>query len=79
MSWPDPAEFDQPMTPAQLWERKEQIGKLSPARVMAAYLKAHAECKTNGEELPPAKAIQELVATWHCMWKRRRNKWWTSR
>jgi hypothetical protein len=45
---------------------------LSEYSVRDAYREAHERCKMNGDSLPRASAIQELVTAWKQLWEWRR-------
>jgi hypothetical protein len=66
---PDPAEFDRPLTEAELKERVRRLSMLSPHHVEDAYRQAHEACRMEGDRLPRASAVQELVATWKVLQK----------
>ena len=62
---PDPSEFDKPLTTDELADLARRLSLLSPYDVQQAYRRAHQKCCMQGELLPRAAAIQELVAaTW---------------
>ncbi len=73
---PDPSEFDRPLSVDQVHELHRTLALLSPHHVTDAYRKAHDACRMemDGERLPRAAAIQELVTAWKVLraWKRRR-------
>ena len=73
---PDPSEFDWPLSVDQVHELHRTLALLSPHHVTDAYRKAHDACRMemDGERLPRAAAIQELVTAWKVLraWKRRR-------
>ena len=71
---PSPEEFDRPLTAAELKEKEHRLSLLSPSGVAQAYRDAYEECRMDGDRLPRASAVQELVATWKLMWKWRRNR-----
>jgi hypothetical protein len=61
---PDPVEFDRPLTEAELKERVRQLSMLSIHHVADAYRRAYEACRMEGDRLPRASAVQELVAAW---------------
>jgi len=61
---PDPAEFDRPLNRAELAERQRRLAMLSPHHVADAYRQAHEACRMEGERLPKASAVQEMVTAW---------------
>jgi hypothetical protein len=61
---PSPEEFDRPLTPLELEERRRRLSLLSPHHVANAYRQAHEACRMEGDRLPRASAVQELVAAW---------------
>ncbi|MDQ2946425.1 MAG: hypothetical protein M3Y27_10865 [Acidobacteriota bacterium] len=71
---PDPSEFDKPLTAAELKELHRRMSLLSPHHVQEAYRRALSDCQMEGDVLPRASAVQELVTAWKLMraWKRRR-------
>lgn len=69
---PAPEEFDRPLTAAELAERRRRLSRLSPHHVADAYRQAYEACRMDGERLPRASAVQEMVAAWKLLWKWRR-------
>ena len=69
---PDPAEFDRPLNRAELAERHRRLSMLSPHHVADAYRQAHEACRMDGDGLPRASAVQEMVAAWQLLWGWRR-------
>jgi hypothetical protein len=70
-SRPDPAEFDKPLTKEDLARRRD-LSMLSEHSVRDAYRLAWERCKMQGESLPRASAIQELVTARKLLWSWRR-------
>jgi hypothetical protein len=58
-----------PYTKQELEEIARQYSMLSRDRVEHYYREKHDETTMIGERLPPARAIQELVALWKLLWK----------
>jgi hypothetical protein len=69
---PDPAEFDRPLNRAELAELQRRLSMLSPHQVADAYRKAHEACRMDGDRVPRASAVQELVSAWKLFWQWRR-------
>ena len=71
---PDSSEFDRPLTATELKELHRRMSLLSPHHVQEAYRRALSDCQMDGDVLPRASALQELVTAWKLMraWKRRR-------
>ena len=71
---PDPSEFDHPLGPDQVKELHRKLSMLSPSHVRDAYDRAYQACKMDGDVLPRAAAVQELVVSWKILraWRRRR-------
>jgi hypothetical protein len=69
---PDPVEYDRPLTEPELKDRTHQLSMLSPHHVADAYRRAYEACRMDGERLPRASSVQELVAAWKLLWKWRR-------
>ena len=69
---PDPVEYDRPLTEPELKDRMHQLSMLSPHHVADAYRRAYEACRMDGERLPRASSVQELVAAWKLLWKWRR-------
>lgn len=69
---PDPAEFDEATTAAELEEHRRKLSLLSPQHVADTYRRAHEACRMDGDQVPRASAIQELVTAWKLMWGWRR-------
>jgi len=70
---PDSAEYNKPLTRDQLAQLTRRLAVLSPYDVAKAYRDAYVRCAMNGDLLPPAAAVQELVTAWKLMrqWKLR--------
>jgi len=47
---------------------------LSRYHVIKAYREAHERCRMNGEVVPHAKAVQELVTAWRVLRDSRRSR-----
>jgi hypothetical protein len=71
---PAPEEFDRPLSKEELAQRERQLSMLSPSSVAEVYRQAHHACRMEGDALPNASAVQELVSAWKLMWKWRRNR-----
>jgi hypothetical protein len=71
---PDPAEFDRPLTKEELLRREHQLAMLSLPHVVDAYRQAHEACRMDGDRIPRATAVQELVTTWKLLWRWRRRR-----
>ena len=69
---PDPAEQERPLTREEIAERRRKLSMLSEYSVRDAYRQAYERCKMNGDSLPRASAIQELVTVWKQLWDWRR-------
>ena len=69
---PDPAEFDRPLNRAELAERRRRLAMLSPHHVAEAYRQAYEACRMEGDRVPRASAVQELVSAWKLLWGQRR-------
>jgi hypothetical protein len=61
-------QFDKPLTEPQLKERGRRLSLLSPASVENEYRRAYEACRLDGENLPRASSMQELVSAWKLMW-----------
>jgi hypothetical protein len=66
---PNAEEFDRPLTPAVLQEHQRRLSALSPTHVADAYRRAYEAWGMNGDRVPRANAVQELVSAWR--WRRR--------
>ena len=71
---PSPEEFDKPFTPEELSDLKRRLSMLSPHHVADAYRQAHEARRMDGDRLPKASAVQELVTAWKLLWKWRRRR-----
>jgi hypothetical protein len=71
---PTPEEFDRPLSPAELGERRRKLSMLSPHHVAEAYRQAHEACRMEGDHVPKASAVQELVTAWKLLWGWRRRR-----
>jgi hypothetical protein len=60
---------DRPLTAPELAEKRRQLARLHVSGVADAYRRAHAECRMDGDRLPRASAVQELVTAWRVLWK----------
>jgi hypothetical protein len=68
---PDLAEFDKPLSRDQLAQLTRRLAVLSPYDVAKAFRNAHVRCAMNGDLLPAAAAVQELVTAWRLMRRRK--------
>jgi hypothetical protein len=66
------AESDTPLTREDLAKRRRNLAMLSEHSVRDAYREAWERCKMNGDSLPRASAVQELVTVWKQLWEWRR-------
>jgi hypothetical protein len=71
-SRPAPEDSDRPLTEAELAEKRRRLAMLHVSGVAEAYRRAHEECRMDGDRLPRASAVQELVSAWRVLWKWRR-------
>jgi hypothetical protein len=71
---PNPEEFDRPLTPQQIAERRQQLAKLSPAHVADAYRQAYEKCRMDSDRVPRASAVQDLVTIWKLLWRWKRRR-----
>jgi hypothetical protein len=71
---PSPEEFDRPLTPRELEDCQQRLSMLSPYHVTNAYRQAYEACRMDGDRLPKASAVQELVTAWKLLWKWRRRR-----
>jgi hypothetical protein len=58
---PSPEEFDRPLTTAELAERQRRLSMFSPHHEAEAHRQPHEACGVEGEQLPRASAVQDLV------------------
>jgi len=66
-------EIDRPLTEAQLANLRRRLAMLHSSSVADAYRRAHeASRMDDGDRLPRASAVQELVAAWKVLWKWRK-------
>jgi hypothetical protein len=71
---PDVSNFDHPLSAEELKELHRRISMLSPGHVYEAYRRAYADCRMEGEKLPRATALQELVTAWKVLRALRRRR-----
>jgi hypothetical protein len=57
-----------------LAKRRRDLSMLSEHHVRDAYREAYERCRMDGDGLPRASAIQELVTTWKLLWSWRRRR-----
>jgi hypothetical protein len=69
---PDLSELDRPLNEAELKELQRRLSLLSPHHVVDEYRRAYETCRMNGDRLPSASAIQELVTAWKLLWSWRK-------
>lgn len=67
-------ESNRPVIKEELAERRRKLLMLSEYSVLNAYREAHERCKMEGDALPRASAVQELVTAWRVLssWRRRK-------
>ena len=53
--------MEQPLSKEDLELFQHQLSALSPQHVYAQYRRLHEECRLEGERLPKASSIQQLV------------------
>lgn len=61
---PDPSEFERPLTQEDLKHIWNKLAMLSPYLVREEYRRVYKECCLDGERIPNAGTIQELVTIW---------------
>jgi len=61
------ADSDRTLTKEELDELTRNLQRLSQDRVERAYRQAHQDARFNGRALPPAHAVQKLVAAWRVL------------
>ena len=66
---PDFTPPDRPMSEQELAEHRRSLSMVSPYHVAQAYRDAYDKCRMDGERLPSARAVQELVTAWKLLWK----------
>jgi hypothetical protein len=64
----DAAEFDRPLSKEELAEHQRRLSLISAYGVAEEYRRAHEACRMDGDELPRARAVQELVTAWKVLW-----------
>lgn len=70
--FPPPPE--RPMTDEELVDLRRSLSMVSPYHVVQAYRDAYEKCRMDGDRLPSARAVQELVTAWKLLWKWRRGR-----
>ena len=71
---PDPSQFDKPLTNEDVAQLRKHLASVDPLRVIRAYQDAYQRCRIQGELLPKASAIQELVTAWKVLRDRKRQR-----
>jgi hypothetical protein len=71
---PDPSEFDTPLTKEEVDKRRRDLSMLSEHHVRDAYREAYERCRMEGDAVPRARAVQELVTVWKLLWSWRRRR-----
>jgi hypothetical protein len=61
---PDASNLDQPLSREDLEHFQYKLSALAPQRIYAEYRRLYEECGLQGERLPKASSIQQLVAVW---------------
>jgi hypothetical protein len=64
-------ESETKLSKEELEEFSRRLSLLSVQGIETAYQTAYSECRYDGKTLPPAAAIQQLVAAWKMMRKMR--------
>jgi hypothetical protein len=57
------------LTPEELQEFSRRLSMLSVQGIETAYQTAYSECRFDGKTLPPAAAVQQLVAAFKVLRK----------
>jgi hypothetical protein len=71
---PETAPVSDPLTREELARKERDLSLISPHHLVDAYRRAHEACRMDGDHLPKASAVQEMVAAWKLMWKRRKRR-----
>ncbi len=61
---PDPSKLEKPLSKEDLEYFQHKLSALAPQHVYAEYRRLHEECSLQGDRLPRASSIQQLVTVW---------------
>lgn len=62
------------MTPEELAEFRRRLSMLSDSGIEGVYNTAYKDCRLEGKRIPPAAAIQQIVAAWKELRNMQRSK-----
>jgi hypothetical protein len=65
-------ELDRPFSRQEVAELRHRLAKLAPSKVIDEYHEVYEKCRIDGDLLPRAKSIQQLVVMWKVLWQGRR-------
>jgi hypothetical protein len=71
---PATEELDCPFSRQEVAELRQRLTKLAPSTVIDEYQRVYEKCRIEGERLPMAKCVQELVVAWKVLWQGRRRR-----
>jgi hypothetical protein len=66
--------MDRPLSREDLEQYRYSLARLSLLHVYAEYRRLHEECGLNGERLPKARSIQQLVTVWRYLRAQRKGQ-----
>jgi hypothetical protein len=72
---PTSEELDRPFNRQEVAELRQRRSKLAPSRVIAEYRQVYKRCRIDGDRLPMAKSVLELVVIWKVWWEGVKGSW----
>jgi len=71
---PTSEELDRPFSKQEVAELRQRLYKLAPSKVIDEYHQVYEKCRIDGDRLPMAKSMQQLVVMWKTLWSGRRRR-----
>jgi hypothetical protein len=71
---PTSEELDRPFMKQEVAELRQRLARLAPSTVIDEYRQVYEKCRIDGDRLPMAKSIQQLVVMWKVLWSGRRRR-----
>jgi hypothetical protein len=67
-------ERDHPFSKQEVDRLRQRLSKLAESQVIDEYRQVYEKCRIDGDQLPMAKSIQQLVVAWKVLWSGRRRR-----
>jgi len=68
---PTSEELDRPFSTQEVAALRQRLSKLAHSKVIEEYREVYEKSRIDGDRLPRAKSIQQLVVMWKVVWSGR--------